>query len=160
MRMPARCCFTVGAAPVLLDVGSDDHGLDLREFENAALFAPAEEFRNVGIRCPRVPVADIGDEELDEAPGGALAGPEDRGRELLKAGAGQVAPRRDWNDAGFHTLNAAASVAPEIRDLDFQSANAIAGSDKDRDEFARVQLAQTFRLTESLRDRFDRSLRA
>jgi len=54
---------------VLLDVGGDDNGLYLIQGQ-AARFAPAQELTDgPGVGSPRVLVADVGGEELDEAHG-------------------------------------------------------------------------------------------
>ena len=64
----------------LLDVGRDDHRLDLVEGEASALapFGEAAHGREVGEAGVGVP--DVGGEELPEAPLGAHGGGEERGR--------------------------------------------------------------------------------
>ena len=61
--------------PELLDVGGHMHGLEEPELGQPPALAPAEEVRNgQSIGLPGVAVADVGGEELDEAPGRGLAG--------------------------------------------------------------------------------------
>jgi hypothetical protein len=59
----------------VLDVGGDVHRLQRPELAKPHVFTPAEEVRCCpGVGSPCVAVADVGGEELDEAPGGVRAG--------------------------------------------------------------------------------------
>lgn len=74
------------------DIGGDHHRIDLIERCHAVLFAPREELGNrFGIRRARVLVPDRRREELDETPGGGLAGASDHGRQIFETGAGELA---------------------------------------------------------------------
>src|SRR5258708_3549671 len=85
---------------MILDVRRDDDWGDLFQAMHAVLLAPCEELGDgLRIGSPRVPIPDIGSEELDEAPGGGFAGPPDRGREVLKPGTRKIAIR-DRNETG------------------------------------------------------------
>ena len=98
---------------VLLDVCSDDDGLELVEFEDAVRLAPLKELPDRdGIGGSGVLVADIGDEELDEAPAGAFASTGNCRGQRLEAGSGQFAARRDRNEAGVHGLYVMILVGP------------------------------------------------
>ena len=76
---------------MLLNVGRDNHGLDLVEVANAARLAPAEELRGgLDVCGARVAVPDVSREEFDEAPNGILAGVRDRRWEGFDAGAVEI----------------------------------------------------------------------
>jgi len=78
----------------LLDVGGDEEGLELAE-RKASRLTPAEKPSDgPGVGAPGVGVADLGGEELDKSPPGALAGPVDDGGEV-EDGAGD-----SWRVAG------------------------------------------------------------
>jgi hypothetical protein len=75
----------------LLDVAGDHDRPDLLQASNAAGLQPREKLRDgLGIGRAGVFIADVGSEEIDEAPGGVLAGAADRCGELLKAGLAQL----------------------------------------------------------------------
>ena len=64
----------------LLDVGRDDHRLDLVESEASALAPPGEAAHGREVGKAGVPVPDVGGEELPEAPLRELRGGEERRR--------------------------------------------------------------------------------
>ena len=70
----------------LLDVGRDRHGLDLVEGEVSALAPLGEAPNGREVREARVPVPNVGGEELPEAPLGVLGGGEERGRRRVARG--------------------------------------------------------------------------
>ena len=77
---------------MMLDIGGDDDGIDLVEGHHAVTFAPREELRDrLSICRARIFVADRRRKELDEAPGGGVAGAPDRRRQIFETGAGELA---------------------------------------------------------------------
>ena len=97
-----KCCFTVGAAPVCFSMyAAITTGLICRG-RDAVRLAPGEELSDgLGVRGARVAVADIRGEELDEAPGGALAGARRSSPAGSQAGAREIPPR-DRDKVGAH----------------------------------------------------------
>ena len=75
----------------LLDIGRDDHRLDLVESEASALAPPGEASDGREVREAGVPVPDVGGEELPEAPLGVLGGREERWRRRVVAREGREA---------------------------------------------------------------------
>ena len=66
----------------LLHVGGHVDGPDVGQLRQAVVLAPGQEAGDGAIvGFPGMGVADGGGEEIDEAPGGALPGPEHRGRQ-------------------------------------------------------------------------------
>ena len=70
----------------LLDVGRDDHRLDLAEGEASALAPLGEPAHGREVREAGVPVPDVGGEELPEAPLRVLGGSEERQRRSMASG--------------------------------------------------------------------------
>ena len=86
----------------LLNVGRDDHRLDLVE-SNAAALAPLGETpggRKVGEAGVRVP--DVGGEEFPEPALGAFGGGEERRRRRAVGGWGRARSPFSWNELGEH----------------------------------------------------------
>jgi hypothetical protein len=71
----------------LLNVAGDVEAGDLAELADTALLAPGEEGRHVlQVGAPGVRIPDVGGEELQEAPAGAIAHRLDEGRRLEGGG--------------------------------------------------------------------------
>ena len=88
----------------LLDVGRDDHRLDLVESEASALAPLGEASDGREVREAGVPVPDVGGEELPEAPLGALGGGDERWRRRAAGGKGRARGGVDWDEVGEHRL--------------------------------------------------------
>ena len=122
---------------VLLDIGGDDDGLDLVEFEDAAGFAPLKETGD-GVRVggAGVFVADVGGEELDEAPAGALASARNCRRQRIRS---RLGPGRD--EAGSERVRRSWQLSAEPDQLIFDGANPAERSIEQRDEFRAAKIA-------------------
>ena len=86
----------------LLDVGRDDHRLDLVEGEASALAPLGEPAHGREVGEARVPVPDVGCEKLPEAPLGVLRGREERRRRRVARGRGGERGTLDWDQVGEH----------------------------------------------------------
>ena len=86
----------------LLDVGRDDHRLDLVEGEASALAPLGEPAHGREVREARVRVPDVGGEELPEAPLGAFGGGEERRCRRSARGRGRARGALSWDQVGGH----------------------------------------------------------
>ena len=86
----------------LLDVGRDDHGLDLVEGDASALAPLGEVADGCEVREARIPVPDMGGEEFPEATFGVLGGGEESGRRHMASGRGGARGAFGRDEVGEH----------------------------------------------------------
>ena len=86
----------------LLDVGRDHHGLELAQGEASVLAPLGEAAHGREVGEARVPVPEVGGEELPEAPLRVLGGGEERRRRRVASGRGRARGGLDGDQVGEH----------------------------------------------------------
>ena len=108
MNQPAKCLnierpgHAHPMAVAQLDLDRGHHGLDLVQGEASALTPPGEPPDGREVGEARVPVPDVGGEELPEAPLGVLGGGEERRRRRMASGRGGARGGVGGDQVGEH----------------------------------------------------------